>query len=87
MSKGSAEQKLKEEINQLKQQNKQVSTMALNYKDAAYNNEIILNRTLRFVTGKLLKLKKNPKAEDFDELIEYLNRSEDQQNVNEQTTN
>lgn len=74
---------IKEEVKQLREQNQiltnqlnQISSQAIQLQSAAQNNEIILNRTLRYITGKLIQLKKNPTIEQIDELIEYFNRVE-----------
>ena len=74
---------IKEEVNQLREQNQiltnqlnQISSQAIQLQSAAQNNEIILNRKLRYITRKLIQLKKNPTIEQIDELIEYFNRVE-----------
>lgn len=67
------------------QQLEQVSMALLNYKEAAYQNEIILNRTLRFVTGKLLQLIDSTNLkDDIYALIAELNKVEVVKKENEQ---
>ena len=57
----------------------QVSLAMLNYKEAAYQNEIILNRTLRYVTGKLLAIDCGDNenvSKQIQDLIKDLNKIE-----------
>lgn len=71
-------QKLKDQITALTQQLNQISSQALQFKDIAQNNEILLNRTLRYTTGKLLQLSKQETLdkESIFNLVGELNQVE-----------
>lgn len=77
----------KETIEKLSNQLNQVTAQAIQLKDIAQSNEIILNRTLRFITGKLLQLKKDLSKDKIDQLIEDLNKIEEQKEQNVVTAN
>ncbi len=68
---------LKQNTENIARQLNQVTAQAIQFKDIAQSSEIVLNRTLRYLTGRIIQLKKNPTNEGFEELIEYLNRIED----------
>jgi hypothetical protein len=71
-------QKLKDQVTALTQQLNQISSQALQFKDIAQNNEILLNRTLRYTTGKLLQLSKQETLdkESIFNLVGELNQVE-----------
>lgn len=87
MSKNSSKEQdeiksLKENQQNILNQLNQVTAQAIQLKDVAQSNEIILNRTIRYITGKLLKLRKDPTKENIDALIEDLNKIEEQAEQN-----
>ena len=63
--------------NELKEANEKINQLAnqlVQFRDIAQSNEIILNRTLRFVTGRLLKIKTAENVtKEIDDLIADLN--------------
>jgi hypothetical protein len=59
----------------------QLAQHVVTFKDIAQNNEILLNRTIRMITQKLLQLRQKEiiTKENIDELINEVNGINDKQ--------